>query len=101
MAAAAVGAGLAVFHGGIGGLAVVAPCYGRDDLVLELGVFYQRGLFGLPFPAVAQILRYDSGHLAELQRDGLDVRELVLLGYLVGLLDDVGHYAKLVHNFPF
>ena len=100
-AAAAVGAGLTVFHGGVAGSAVVAPCNGRDDLVPELRVFYQRRLFCVPLPAVAQILRHYAGHLAELQRDGLYVGKSVLLGYLADLLDDIGHYAKLVHNFPF
>ena len=101
MAAAAVGAGLAVLHGGVGRLAVVAPCDSRDYLILELRMLDKRSLFRVPLPAVAEIFRNYAGHFAELQRDGLDVGELVFLGYLVDLLDDVGHYAKLVHNFPF
>lgn len=84
---------LAVFERGIGVLAVVAPCYGGDDLVFEFGMLNKRGFLCIPIPAVGQILRNDAGNFAELQRYRLNIGKRIFFCDFIDLLYYIGHNA--------
>ena len=101
VAAAAVGAGLAVLYGRVSALAVVTPGDGRNDLIQELRALNDRLFLGVPVPAVLEIFRHNAGDLTELERDRLNLGEVVFLGDLLHLLDDISNDTQLVHGGSF
>ena len=101
VAAAAVGAGLAVLYGRVSALAVIAPGDGRNDLIQELRALNDRLFLGVPVPAVLEIFRHNAGDLTEFERDRLNLGEVVFLGNLLHLLDDISNDTQLVHGGSF
>ena len=99
LAAAAVGAGLAVFDCRIGLLARVAPGHGRYGLADELRALDYRRFLSVPVPAVDKVVRNDAGDLAELERDGTYPGHIVLPCNRVDLFYYIGDDTQFVHNF--
>jgi hypothetical protein len=101
VAVAAVRAGLAVLYGRVSGLTVVAPGDGRNDLIQEFRALNDRLLLGIPVPAIFKIFRHNAGDLTEFERDRLDLGEVVFLGNLLHLLDNISNDTQLVHGGSF
>lgn len=76
----AVGAFFAVFDGGVGLFAVVAPGDGREGLEDELGVLNDRMPDFEVVPGVNEEVGHDAGDFADLEGDAADVGQLVFLG---------------------
>ena len=78
--------------------AIIAERDGRDGVDLEFAPLQELFLVGGPAPAVRQVLRDHRGHFPDVHDDSGDVSDVVLLGDLLDILDDVEYDTQFVHG---
>ena len=91
---------LAVLHGGIGLLTVLAIGYCVDSLNTQFAVNENIVLFNRPIPTVYKILGNDGRDLADLESDRVNMLNIILNGNLFNVVDNIEYYAEFVHILP-
>ena len=94
-----VGTLLAVLHCGIGLPAVLTVGDGLELFDFQLRILEVLALCSGPLPEFCQIAWDNAADLADLQRDGADLLEIVLNHQLLHRVNDVIDGAQLVHYF--
>ena len=84
-------------YGGILRAAALAVRHGGERLDLQRRARQQLRPLYRPVPAADQLMRDGAADLAELERDGRDVRQLLLAADPLDGADDVKYNAQLVH----
>ena len=85
----------------IGLLAVLTEGDGGKRFDLQLRLLQKLGLLAGIQPEISEIGGHDTADLADLKRDGGDLRQLVFSGDLFYGINNVNNSTKFVHYFFF
>ena len=72
---------------------------GLDGFNVKRRAAHQLVLIAEIIPAVGHLLDHHAGDLADLERDGADAADFIILRYLAERFYNVLDYAQLMHGF--